>query len=355
MRGGPARRGCRRLSRADFELAGHVDLRALNSFGIAARARWLARARSREAVVAALAHAGQHELAVHVLGAGSNVVIAGDLAAMVLLPELRGIEWLGEEHGYLVVRAAAGENWHAFVLETLARGACGLENLALIPGTVGAAPIQNIGAYGVELDRFVRAVEVFDRRERRFLRLLAGDCGFRYRDSRFKHEDGRHLIVAVEFGLRRTPQLVLDYAGLREELAAAGVLRPQPQDVMRAVCAIRRRKLPDPAVIGNAGSFFKNPVLPLAQAQALRARHPDLPVHAAEAGQAKLAAGWLIERCGWKGRRIGAAGVHAAHALVLVNHGGASGTEILDLAGQIVADVQARFGVALEIEPRVLR
>lgn len=341
--------------RADIELVEHADLAALNTFGIRAQARWLAHARSREAVVEALDFAARRALPVHVLGGGSNVVIAGDLDALVLLPELHGIEWLSEHGQGMPVRAGAGENWHDFVIATLARGAFGLENLALIPGTVGAAPIQNIGAYGVELERFVVAVEAWDRVDRCFVRIPAGDCGFRYRDSRFKHDDARHIIVAVEFELREEPALVLDYAGVREELAAAGVTQPSPADVFRAVCAIRRRKLPDPVRIGNAGSFFKNPLVSLAQAQALRDRHAGLPVYPAGEGRAKLAAGWLIEQCGWKGRRAGAAGVHAAHALVLVNHGGASGADILALAGAIAADVAVRFGVELDMEPRVLR
>ncbi|GMU42124.1 MAG: UDP-N-acetylmuramate dehydrogenase [Xanthomonadales bacterium] len=339
----------------ELELVERADLRALNSFGVSARARWLARARSRDAVARALEHAQRLRLPVHVLGAGSNVVIAGDLDALVLLPELRGVEWLCADGQGMRVRAAAGENWHEFVQATLAHGACGLENLALIPGTVGAAPIQNIGAYGVELERFVVAVEAFDRIAGRCLRIDAAACDFRYRDSRFKREDGRHIIVAVEFALLRQAELVLDYAGVREELASSGVARPTAADIMHAVCAIRRRKLPDPARIGNAGSFFKNPLLASAQAQVLRERHPGLPVYPVGPDQAKLAAGWLIEQCGWKGRRAGNVGVHEAHALVLVNHGGASGADILALAAVIAADVRTRFGVTLEIEPRILR
>jgi len=339
-----------------FELIRDADLQRLNSFGVAARARALARADTRDGLVAALDFAASQGLRVEVLGGGSNVLIVNDLDALVLQPQLRGIEWLGQgDDGRIRVRAAAGENWHAFVGATLAQGACGLENLALIPGNVGAAPIQNIGAYGVELERFVAAVEAYDRVERRFVRIEAADCGFSYRDSRFKHDGERHLIVAVEFALSASPQLLLDYAGVREELRSLGIANPAPVDVYRAVSAIRQRKLPDPARLGNAGSFFKNPLLPADQALRLKIGHPGLPVYPAAAGLSKLAAGWLIEHCGWKGYRDGDAAVHQQHALVLVNHGHASGRQILALAQRIQADVQARFGVELEIEPRVLR
>jgi UDP-N-acetylmuramate dehydrogenase len=306
-------------------------------------------------VVAALDYADREGLRVEVLGGGSNVLIVDNLDALVLQPLLRGIDWLGQgDDGRIRVRAHAGENWHEFVGATLERGAFGLENLALIPGHVGAAPIQNIGAYGVELECFVAAVEAYARAERRFVRIESADCGFSYRDSRFKHDGERHLVVAVEFALSATPDLRLDYAGIREELQSLGIPAPTPIDVYHAVSAIRRRKLPDPAQLGNAGSFFKNPLLPAGQAVQLKAEHPGLPVYPAAAGMSKLAAGWLIEFCGWKGFRDGDAGVHQQHALVLVNHGHASGRQILALAERIRSDVHSRFGVELEIEPRVL-
>jgi UDP-N-acetylmuramate dehydrogenase len=340
---------------APFTLVHNADLRPLNSFAVAARARALAQVTSRDGLVAALDYAEREGLRVEVLGGGSNVLIVDDLDALVLQPQLHGIEWLGQgDDGRIRVRAAAGENWHEFVGDTLARGAFGLENLALIPGHVGAAPIQNIGAYGVELERFVAAVEAYDRIERRFVRIDAADCGFSYRDSRFKHDGERYLIVAVEFALSATPDLRLDYAGVREELQSMGIPAPTPIDVYRAVSAIRRRKLPDPAALGNAGSFFKNPLLAVDRAQRLKADYPGLPQYPAGSGQAKLAAGWLIEFCGWKGFRDGDAGVHQQHALVLVNHGHASGRQILALAQRIQADVRSRFGVELDIEPRVL-
>lgn len=330
-----------------------AELTRRNSFGVAARARWLAEADNLEAVAEAVAEAERRDLPLIVLGGGSNVLLIDDLEAVVLVPALRGIEWLGCAAGRVHVRVAAGENWHAFVVAALAAGAYGLENLALIPGSVGAAPIQNIGAYGVELARSVLAVECLDRYRGALVRIAAEDCAFGYRDSRFKHEPDRWIITAVELALRSEAELCLDYAGVAEEIAARG-WRPSPQAVFDAVCALRRRKLPDPAQLGNAGSFFKNPLVASELAAALRERHPGLPVYPAAAGQAKLSAAWLIESCGWKGYREGDAGVHAAHALVLVNHGHARGAEILALARRIQASVAERFGVLLEPEPRIL-
>jgi UDP-N-acetylmuramate dehydrogenase len=332
-----------------------ASLRWLNTFGVRARARLLAVVGSTTELAAALAYAQAQSLPVVVLGGGSNVLLLSDLDAVVVVPRIPGLVWSGLDDGRVHVRVGAGENWHEFVQASLAAGACGLENLALIPGTVGAAPIQNIGAYGVELDRFVHAVEVYDRMRGGCVRLYPHQCEFSYRDSLFKRDQGeRYIVTAVEFALLPAPELALDYAGVREELQRNAVIDPTALDVFDAVCAIRRRKLPDPAVLGNAGSFFKNPIVPNAQADALRAQHPQLPIYAVGVGLSKLAAAWLIERCGWKGRRIGDAGVHGEHALVLINHGGATGAQILALAQAIQGDVRERFGVDLEPEPRVL-
>jgi UDP-N-acetylmuramate dehydrogenase len=252
------------------------------------------------------------------------------------------------------VRAEAGAGWDALVDWTLARGLAGLENLALIPGLVGAAPIQNIGAYGVEVAETIAVVEAWDRVERRALRLGHEDCAFGYRDSLFKRVPERWIVTAVEFRLARSAPLRLDYAGVREELEAMGVTGPGPRDVAEAVRRLRRRKLPDPARIGNAGSFFKNPVVAQERAAQLRASFDGLPAYPAGAGLAKLSAAWLIEHCGWKGHRDGDAGIAAQHALVLVNHGLASGAELLALARRVAASVEERFGVRLEPEPRIV-
>lgn len=331
----------------------HADLCRRNTFGVAARARWLVEASNLAAVSEALAEASQKALPLIVLGGGSNVLIVSDLEAVVLAPSLRGIEWLGEQRGRVHVRVGAGEPWHDFVAATLAAGAYGLENLALIPGTVGAAPIQNIGAYGVELAETVVAVECVDRQSGLPVQLRASECAFGYRDSVFKREPDRWIVTAVEFALARSAELRLGYAGIAEEIVAQG-RAPSPQAVFDAVCAIRRRKLPDPAQIGNAGSFFKNPLVDAERAAVLREHHPGLPVYPAGAGRAKLAAAWMIEACGWKGHREGDAGIHAAHALVLVNHGLASGAQILALSRCVQASVAERFGVMLEPEPRIL-
>ena len=254
-----------------------------------------------------------------------------------------------------VVRADAGVGWHDLVLWTLGHGLCGLENLALIPGTVGAAPIQNIGAYGVEVRQHIHAVDAFDRRGNAMVRLDTQACAFAYRDSLFKRDPDHYVVTSVDFALSRTPALTLDYAGIGEELEAMGIETPRASQVAEAVIRIRQRKLPDPNVLGNAGSFFKNPIVPVAVADALAGEHASMPVFpGSDADNRKLSAAWLIDQCGWKGFREGDAGVAASHALVLVNHGHASGAQLLDLARRIAASVQARFGVAIEPEPRII-
>ncbi len=344
----------------------HADLRTRNTFGVAARAPLLAEVDDAAALPALFAGAlaGSTPL---VLGGGSNLLFAGDPAQPLLAMRGRGIALIGDVGDTTIVRAEAGADWHALVRWTLDHGLSGLENLALIPGTVGAAPIQNIGAYGVEVGERIHAVEAFDRGSHDMVRLDRDACAFAYRDSVFKQRPDVWIVTTVEFALSRTPRLSLGYAGLSEELAANGIEHPTPREVADAVIRIRQRKLPDPARIGNAGSFFKNPIVNAAQAQALRDAYPRLPVYpvapfpadAAAHGdapdaRAKLSAAWLIEQCGWKGHRDGDAGVSDAHALVLVNHGGASGLQLLDLAHAIAASVQDRFGVAIEPEPRVV-
>jgi len=336
------------------DLLHSANLRPFNTFGVAARARWLAHARSIDGLLAALELAQREDVRVEVFGGGSNLLIVDDLEAVVVLPQLRGVTWLGNHNGRVHVSAAAGENWHDFVALTIAHEAFGLENLALIPGHVGAAPIQNIGAYGVELDRFVVAVDAYDRQREQFCRIDRASCEFSYRDSLFKHDPNRYLITAVEFALHTEADLHLNYAGVREQLSASGINVPTPKAVFDAICAIRRRKLPDPAEIGNAGSFFKNPLVDTHLASVLQAAYPTLPIYSAAQGKSKLAAGWLIEYCGWKGARVLDAGVHQQNALVLVNYGKATGRELLAIAQHIQADVSNQFGVQLEIEPRIV-
>jgi len=287
-----------------------------------------------------------------VLGGGSNILLTGDYPGVVLHIAMQGIAIAGEDDVATYVRAAAGERWHQLVLWTLAHGLGGLENLSLIPGSVGAAPIQNIGAYGAELKDAFHCATVLDLESGAVTVLDKAACAFGYRDSIFKQAlHGRAVIVDVTFALPKHWQPNLRYAELSQEVAARGIERPTAKDISDAVIAIRTRKLPDPAVIGNAGSFFKNPVVPAAQRHALLERYPQLVSYLQPDGSYKLAAGWLIDQCGWKGRSLGAAGVYEKQALVLVNRGGASGQEVLHLARKIQDDVLERFGVRIAPEP----
>lgn len=330
------------------------SLRPFNTFGVEAQARYFAEAYSDDDVREALVIAQRLGLPLCLLGGGSNVLLTQDVEALVLRLNSRGIRMVADNGERVVMEAEAGEPWHAFVLHSLGLGLAGLENLSLIPGTVGAAPIQNVGAYGVEISDVFAGLTALDRTTGEFCELDAAACAFAYRDSVFKQQAGRFIILRVRFALSRTPHLRLDYGPLRQGLQQMGIEQPTPQDVSEVVCSIRREKLPDPAVLGNAGSFFKNPLVSQSQADALRRHHPELVAYPQESGGCKLAAGWLIERAGWKGFRDGDAGVHDRQALVLVNHGQASGQQILALARRIQTDIYERFGVMLEIEPNII-
>jgi UDP-N-acetylmuramate dehydrogenase len=288
-----------------------------------------------------------------VLGEGSNMLFRGDFDGTVLAMGTRGVQ-LEQDGEVARIAVAAGERWDDFVRWTLGQGLAGLENLILIPGTVGAAPIQNIGAYGTEVAEFIESVEAWDTHERRVAVLSKHDCAFAYRDSIFKREPGRYIVTAVRFVLPRHRELRLDYAGIREELARMGIEKPAPFHVAEAVVHLRSRKLPDPSVIGNAGSFFKNPIVDTSIADALKQAQPELAAWPGQDGKTKLSAAWLIEAAGFKGLREGDAGISHRHALVLVNHGKASGAELWSLAQQVVAGVRERFGVTLEPEPVVV-
>jgi len=331
------------------------DLTADNTLGLPCHAsRWVRLA--SESQLPALSRLAQRAGRLVVLGGGSNVVLPERLDALVVQVALPGIRLVGQTADAWIVEAGAGESWHGFVTETLSQGWEGLENLALIPGTVGAAPVQNIGAYGVELaDRF-HSLRAWDVCAARMVEMTAEQCRYGYRDSVFKHEpDGRWIIASVRFALPRPWRPVLGYPDLRNYPSLDGSARPPTaRDVYDAVCAVRRAKLPDPAALGNAGSFFKNPVVTADVCDALRARFPGLVWYPQPDGRCKLAAGWLIDQCGWKGRRLGRAGVHDRQALVLVNHGGATAADILALAEAVRRDVRARFGIDLEMEPRAV-
>jgi UDP-N-acetylmuramate dehydrogenase len=337
-----------------LHLQSEVSLKTFNSFGVEVSARLFAQAHNDDEVREALRLAESHDLPLLVIGGGSNLLLTRDVEALVLRMASRGIRILEDDGERVLVEAEGGEPWHPFVLWSLEQGLNGLENLSLIPGTVGAAPMQNIGAYGVELKDLFVGLTALDRQSGELRDFSLDECAFAYRDSLFKREAGRWLILRVRLQLSRVAALRLDYGPVRQRLAAMGVEAPTASDVSRAICAIRSEKLPDPAELGNAGSFFKNPLVSNAVAERIRAEHADLVGYPAGEGLLKLAAGWLIERAGWKGFRDGDAGVHRLQALVLVNYGQASGEQLLALARRIQADIQARFGVELEIEPNVL-
>ncbi len=338
-----------------LRLIENAPLVARNTFRVPARATLLAEARDRPALDELLGYASLRHGPVLVLGEGSNVLFAGDPPGLVVSVASRTITTVERHDDGALIRADAGVGWHDLVHWTLGHGLAGLENLALIPGNVGAAPIQNIGAYGTEVGEFIETVEAFDRANGEVCRLDRTACGFGYRDSTFKRDADRWIVIAVELRLPRRHALRLDYAGVREELASMGVDTPRAAHVAEAVARLRTRKLPNPVLIGNAGSFFKNPLIAADTAATLKGEHSAFPVFPATNPRlAKLSAAWMIEACGWKGYREGDAGVSTQHALVLVNHGHATGAQLLDLARRIADSVRARFGVALEPEPRMV-
>ncbi|MFJ4196745.1 UDP-N-acetylmuramate dehydrogenase [Pseudomonas sp. NPDC089534] len=328
-----------------------VSLKPFNTFGVDVRAQLFAEARNDADVRDALAYAAERDVPLLVIGGGSNLLLTADVPALVLRMVSRGIRVVGDDGNRVVLEAEAGEPWHPFVQHTLALGLSGLENLSLIPGTVGAAPMQNIGAYGVEIKDVFAGLTALDRQTGELRDFTLPECGFAYRDSVFKQHPGRWLILRVRFNLDRAAHLHLEYGPVRQRLTEQGIEQPTPSDVSRAICSIRSEKLPDPAVLGNAGSFFKNPLVPAHTAAQIKAQHPDLVAYPQADGQVKLAAGWLIERAGWKGFREGDAGVHKLQALVLVNYGAATGLQLFDLAQRIQKDIAERFNVELEMEP----
>lgn len=337
-----------------MQLDRHRSLAELTTFGLPARAEYFASCASLDEVREALEWHRNQATPLHVLGGGSNVLLAADLEGLVLRMGIEGIAEVGRKDGWIRVRVGAGVPWHAFVMTALERGWYGLENLSLIPGSTGAGPMQNIGAYGVELEERFESLEAVDVTTGETVHFAHSDCAFGYRESVFKGKlKGRFVITSVTFNLLEVPDLRLDYGAIRNELEALGVQEPTPRAVSDAVIRIRRSKLPDPAVVGNAGSFFKNPVVPEVLAKELKKRYPDMPNYPA-AGGVKLAAGWLIDQAGWKGHDRGTHGVHDRQALVLVNKGGAEGSDLIQLARDVHGDVFDRFGVSLEREVNVL-
>ena len=345
----------------------NVPLQPCNTFGIAARAQTLVRVQSTADVLAVLNDAQLAPAPKFVLGGGSNIILTGDVKPVVLKMEIKGLRLVEETAKAWVVEAGAGEAWHDCVAWTLAQGYPGLENLALIPGTVGAAPVQNIGAYGVELQDRFESLDAIDLSTGQPFTLNAAQCGFGYRDSVFKHVPadgggmglaGRAAITHVRFALPKPWKPVLGYLDLERRRVEEGVEHPTAQQIFDWVCDIRSAKLPDPAVVGNAGSFFKNPTVSPEQCADIIARDPKIVHYPMPDGSIKLAAGWLIDACGWKGKSIGKAGVYDKQALVLVNRGqgadSVTGGEVMTLAKAIQTSVYERFGIRLEPEPVVV-
>ena len=341
----------------------NVPLQAHNSFGIVAKARTLVRVRHEDDVRQVLANPELAGRPKFVLGGGSNIVLTGDVRPVVLKVEVMGRKVVDDGPKAAIVELGAGENWHGAVSWTLEQGLPGLENLALIPGTVGGSPVQNIGAYGVELQDRFESLDAIDLVTGKTFTLNAAQCAFGYRDSVFKHvaaQDGdfglagRALILRVSFRLPKPWKSVLGYADLERKMNESGVRAPSAQQIYDWVCAVRGAKLPDPRVIGNAGSFFKNPTVTQDQCSDIIAREPAIVHYPMPDGSIKLAAGWLIDACGWRGKSVGNAGVYEKQALVLVNRGGATGGEVVTLARAIQTSVYERFGIRLEPEPVVV-
>lgn len=330
----------------------HYALKALNTFGIEVQARYFCMLRTLGGLKSVMLWRREHpHLPVLFLGGGSNILFIADFPGLVVQVRLEERKLIAEDKDYVYLRAGAGENWHEFVRWTIAQGYAGLENLSLIPGTVGAAPLQNIGAYGVELKDHFYELDALDWRTAELRKFSLDACAFAYRDSHFKSvEPGRWLIAAVTFRLPKKPIWKTDYAGVSEQLAGKTL---DASSISDAIIALRQSKLPDPAVIGNAGSFFKNPIVSAEQFAALKLSYPHCPGWV-QGEQVKLSAGWLIDQGGWKGKRTGDAGSYEKHALVLVNHGQASGAEVWQFAQSIMASVQAQFGVVLEPEPNLI-
>ncbi len=346
-------------SRTPLNVQQRASLREHNTFGLPAVAATLVRLASESDVKRVVDHPEYGRAPKLVLGGGSNLVLTRDVPGVVLKVEILGRRLVAETADAWIVEFGAGENWHEAVAWSLEQGWPGLENLALIPGSVGAAPVQNIGAYGVELrDRF-HSLDAVDLVTGRSVTLHAAECRFGYRDSVFKHEGfgglaGKSVITRVRLRLPRPWQPVLGYLDLERRMAETGNHAPDARTVFEWVCAIRRAKLPDPAAIGNAGSFFKNPVVTPEQCRDIIGRDPEIVHYTMPDGSCKLAAGWLIDACGWKGKSVGRAGVYEKQALVLVNRGGASGAEVVTLARAIQESVYGRFGIRLEPEPVIV-
>jgi len=330
----------------------NASLKGLNTFGVKASAKYLTEIHNLDDIEALLEWKAQNDMPTLLLGGGSNLLFKNDFEGLVAKVCLAGKDIAEEDDNFTIVSVAGGENWHDFVRWTVEQGLAGLENLSLIPGTVGAAPIQNIGAYGVELSDHFQSLQAIDLDSGNIHEFDKSHCQFGYRESFFKSLTlDKLLITSVTFALPKTPKWKMDYTGVREALEG---IEPTAELISNAIIELRQSKLPDPAQIGNAGSFFKNPVLNQEAWDALKNNHSNIPGYSQEDGSMKTSAAWLIDQCGWKGYRKGDAGVSDMHALVLVNHAQATGSELWSVAQEIIKSVEDKFGISLEPEPRVL-
>ncbi len=342
-----------------MQIQENISLKTYNTFAIDTKAKYFSAFSTDDELLELLTH--NSRLPKFILGGGSNILFTKDYDGFVLKNEIKGIEELHEDNEYVYVKVGAGENWHNFVLHCINRNWGGFENLSLIPGNVGASPIQNIGAYGVELSEMFSNLEAFHLQEKRIYNFTLGDCEFGYRDSVFKKRyKDQFAILNVTYRLRKHPVFHTNYGAITEELEKMGVKELSIRAISQAVINIRSSKLPDPAKIANAGSFFKNPVVNNVQYSILNAQYPTMPSYPQIDGTVKLAAGWMIEQCGpkdsvsWKGYRKGDAGCHERQALVLVNFGNATGKEIHNLSEEILQTVKEKFGLQLEREVNII-
>ena len=331
----------------------NISLKKYNSFGLNVRADHFATFKLEENAIHFLKHHNEAVENYLILGGGSNLLFTADFHGTVINPEMEGITLEGKKGIDVIVSAGAGVIWDKLVESTVKNGLGGLENLSLIPGLVGASPVQNIGAYGAEVKNTIEKIRAISLEDGTIREFSNEECRFGYRDSIFKGElKGKYLITKVYFRLSTRPKLCLEYGSMKEEVNKLG--STSLGNVRKIVISNRQNKLPDPEQIGNAGSFFKNPVVKLSVVDELKIKYPKIPVFSDNSGGAKLAAGWLIEQCGWKGKRIGDAGVHEKQALIIVNHGNATGMELFDLSEQIKKSVAEKFGISLEREVEVI-
>lgn len=337
------------------KLLKNKSLKPYNTFGIDVSAKYFVEAGTVEDIKSALEFARENQLQLILFSGGSNMLLTHDFDGLVLKLNLKGIEVVLEEEDFVEVKVKSGENWHEFVQWTLQNDFGGLENLSLIPGNAGTAPIQNIGAYGVEVKDSMTELSALEISTGNIREFTNAECKFGYRDSVFKNEfKNQFIITDVSFQLtKRNHQLHTQYGAIQAELDKLNIQNPTIQDISRAVINIRQSKLPDPKEIGNSGSFFKNPVISKSEFEEIQKKHPEISAYPS-GDEVKLAAGWLIEKAGWKGKRFGDAGVHEKQALVLVNYGNATGQEIYDLSQRIVDDVYEKFGINLEREVNIL-